>query len=582
FLRQNFLTENFNYANFVTIGSYQYGLTNKITLGFNGFLEKFKKGNIGISPIFLIPKVGLLTPSLALSYNGETFDNFYSVGYEKNFKYLRLMLQYERSSQNFFKPKTVSGNLKESFRAFSNFNIPYIGSLSLSYFDRKYFESRKTKNLNISLTKNIFKSLNLTAAYNKTYNGKDNYDGYRFSLNMPLGYNHYSSITGSFDDKNQENYSFLFRKSNLNSLGVGYSFRATKSNGRNNLLGKISYNSHYTSTYLDFSYSKNKNTEEHGYRLGLYGSIIYIDNEIFFKRYVGSGFALVKIDPPVEGVKVLFNNRPIGTTDKSGTLFIGKIAPYIKNEIKIDPTSLNIRTHVDKTIKTLVPLKKHGYLIRFKSKKVNSVRLKIIFPDGTYPAPGLKFDVDNNINVGIIGFNGKAFIENITAGKHIVTVDYGYGLCSFELNIKEEWLNKIVPYIGEYTCVPQTDTMIAKKEKNIIVKPAKLVQNKKEEEKLKKFKKVSYKKPNPKDLKNIDKNINNNAKVNSNTYTIEVGKFDSKEIEKAVEEYEEFQKEVVKEGDIYKIYIGKFKTKEDAERFMKIFRLKGKIITVRD
>ncbi|WP_457623319.1 SPOR domain-containing protein [Persephonella sp.] len=53
-------------------------------------------------------------------------------------------------------------------------------------------------------------------------------------------------------------------------------------------------------------------------------------------------------------------------------------------------------------------------------------------------------------------------------------------------------------------------------------------------------------------------------------------------MEKAVEEYEEFQKEVVKEGDIYKIYIGKFKTKEDAERFMKIFRLKGKIITVRD
>ncbi|WP_456401953.1 fimbria/pilus outer membrane usher protein [Persephonella sp.] len=582
FVRKDYLQKSFSYHNLVTTGFYKFGLYDRLSLEFGAFLEGYNKGNIGISPYFIIPKLGFFNPITAVSYDSELNKTgyLYGINYDKSFKYLNFSFKYKKNSEDFVQPGTVLGLPVEEFSVFSSLFIPKVGSLSFGYFDRKFIDKDDTKNINITYSKQFFKILSLSATYNKFIVRDKENEQYRLSLNMPLGQNHQGSLSIQ-NNKKDQSYAFQITR-NVNPAGFGYGIRGTKANGNANLLTNLYYNSHYATGYLDLSYNSTSSDSSFGVRGGLKGSVIYMDREIFFRKYAGGGFALVRIDPPIEGVSILANNREMGTTDKDGIVFISTLSPYVPNEIRIDPTSLDLKTHIDKTIYTFVPLKKHGYLLKFKSKKVNSVRLKIAFPDGSYPQLGLRFDVDDKLNAGIIGYNGKAFIENITAGKHIVTVDYGYGVCSFELVINEEWLEKIVPYIGEYICVPQTGTMIVKENKENLIKPAKLVQNKKEEEKLKKFKKVSYKKPNPKDSNKIDKNINNNAKVNTNTYTIEVGKFDSKEIEKAVEEYEEFQKEVVKEGDIYKIYIGKFKTKEDAERFMRIFKLKGKIKVVKE
>ncbi|ACO04904.1 MAG TPA: hypothetical protein DEP48_07325 [Persephonella sp.] len=583
FVRKNYINESFKYHNLITMGIYRYGFTNRLTLEFEGFLNGYKEGNVGLAPLILIPKFGTVTPLFAASYSEGKSAFLYGINYDKTFKYLTFSFRYKKNSKDFVQPGTVLGLPKEELSAFTTFRFPYIGSLSLTYMDRKFIDRDNMTNINISYSKIIFNRLSLSAAYNKNISGNNDNEVYRVSLNMPLGSN-YSTSLSMQDNKKDQSYTLYLAKNMTSSTGVTYSVRGTKANGDTNFLGNLYFKSPYTILFSELSYINSEGSDSLGYRLGLKGSVIYMDGNVFFKQYANNGFALVKIEPPVEGAKVLANNRNVGTTDKNGIVFIDNIAPYYRNEIRIDPSSLDMKTHIDKTVYTFVPLRKHGYLLRFRSKKVNSVRLKIQFPDGSFPEAGLRFDIDDRTNAGIIGYNGKAFIENITAGKHIVTVDYGYGICSFELNIKEKWLEKVVPYIGEYTCVPQTGTIIVKEKKKIKVKPAKLKKDIKEKEKLKKFRKVSFKKSPENKINKPDKKSEKaeNKNNKNRTYTIEVGKFSEKEIKKAVEEYEEFQTEIVKDGEIYRVYIGKFKTREDAEKFKNIFKLNGKIRVVRE
>ncbi|WP_457621080.1 fimbria/pilus outer membrane usher protein [Persephonella sp.] len=597
FTRKNYITESFKYHKFVSMGMYKFGYSDRLTLEFEAFLDGYDKGNIGFSPYILLEKIGLVTPVLALSYDGSNTGYLYGFDYSKYFDYLSFRFTVRENSEDFVQPGTVIGLPKRYYNSAITFNYTPIGNIVLSYLKREYIDTTDSEIYNISYNRRLFNILSFNASYNKYKTGNNSYDSYSMALSMPLGANHSASLRTQ-RNRNDQTYSLQITKSVASSKGFGYSLSATKADGSQNYTGRLKYNSEYTTMYTDFSHSNATGTSITSYRLGLLGSFIYIDGNTFFRRSVNNGFALVKIEPPVKGVVITANNTKIGETDKNGVLFVPNIHPYYKNEIKIDPSSLDMKTHIDKTIYSFVPLRKHGYLLKFKSRKINSVRLKIKFPNGKFPDPGLRFDIDDKINAGIIGYEGKAFIENITAGKHIITVDYGYGICSFELNIKEEWLDKVVPFIGEYTCIPQTGTMIAKEKKKIKVKPAKLKKDKKGEEKLKKFKRVSFEKPLQK--KNIIKqNKNTRSEIKSRSaikekenkrnkekehkaYTIEVGRFSENEIKKAVEEYEEFQTKVVKEGEIYKIYIGKFKSKKDAENFMNIFKLKGKITAVRE
>lgn len=584
FVRKNYLIDSFKYHNFITMGTYKYGLTDKLSLEFEAYLDGYDKGNIGFSPYFLLGKFGFLTPSIAVSYDGKQTGYLYGVDYTKSFKYLKFRFTGRNNSESFVQPGTVIGLPKSYYNTLLSFTIPEFGSLNFSYIKREYIDTSNSENFNISYNKSLFKKLTLNAVYNKYKTGSSSYSTYGLSLSMPLGSEHRASFRTQ-SNRNDQTYTLELSKNVSSYKGLGYSIRAAKANGYQTYFGRFNYSTNFSNLYLDFSYSDIKRSDIKDtiyYRLGMTGSVAYMEGNLFFKRSVKNSFALVKIDPPVKGVEIIANNRPVGKTDKNGTVFIEHLAPYYRNEIRINPSSLDMKTLVDKTVYSFVPLKKHGYLLKFKSKKVNSVRLKIKFPDGSFPEAGLRFDVDDKINAGILGYNGKAFIENITAGKHIVTVDYGYGLCSFELNIKEEWLEKIVPFVGEYICVPQTGGVIVeedKKKKKLKVQPSK-----RKKPKLKRSKKVSYKKQSDSKKNSGNENIN---KITQNgdknkTYTIEVGSFNKEDLNKAVEEYEEFKTEVVKDGEIYRIYIGRFKTLEDAEKFKNIFKIKGKIRVVRE
>lgn len=463
FQRENYLTKDFDYSRFLFTGFYRRGLTSHLTAGISSYLEGNNKGYIGFG-IDQVNKFGLFSPKFAISYDGELgkSGHMYGLDYSKSLKFLNLSFQYQKGSSYFPQPLSTFGRIKEQFAGRIGLPVPYIGNFNLSYIHRKYYEETDNKNMNITYSKRILNSVTLTAAYNKN-SSSSTYEVYSLYMSVPLGSSHTGYLKYQ-SNRDTDLYGLeIQKKQDSFSKGINYSLKANKFNGTNRYEGRFNWNAEYLSAYSDFSYYEN----DLFYRLGVEGSVIYIDNEFYFRRGVLNSFGIVKIEPPVKDAEVVVNNRPVGKTNKDGTLFITALAPYRENEVRINPESLDIKTYIKKNIYSFIPYKQHGYVLKFKSKKTNAVRLKLVLPDGETIPAGTRFDVEDSKNVGIVGFKGKTYIENISAGKHQILIDYGYGKCKLELEIDEKTLEGVVPYIGEYKCQPITvqDSIIVKKEK---------------------------------------------------------------------------------------------------------------------
>ncbi len=452
FLRKGYLSKSFEYSKFVINSEYRKGLTNNLTGGVSFYFQGLDGLNTGFGIYYLLGKFGLLSPNFSFSYDKrKSSTGFqYGVGYSKNFKFLRLKLSAIKSSNNFFMPSNVYGQPKDYYNAFIGLSLLKFGFINFSYVKRTYFNYPVSTNLNISYTKNLFKRVNVSLSYN-IYKSETNNKSLRFSLNIPLGKSYYSSL--SFQkNESQRKYSLTFNKQYNSFDKFFFRGRIDKTQDYNNFYGNVNYHTKYATLYSETSYSSSFSNSL-SYRIGLQGSLIRLGGKFFLRRAAQDSFGIVKIEPPLENVKVLVNNRVAGETDKDGTLFIPTLYPYYPNEVSIDPSSLDVKTYIDKNVVTFVPYKSHGYLIKFKAVKMNSVRLRIKFPDGTFPEPGIRFYVDGK-KIGIVGYKGKAFIENISVGEHTATIDYGYTGCSFKIKITPDIIKKVVPYIGEYICKP--------------------------------------------------------------------------------------------------------------------------------
>ena len=469
-LRKNFQLKDFAYGRLFLNTFYKKGLTNKISLETGAYLENKHGYSFGLSPIFLTNSFGTVKPELAFSYNNKTnsLGNLYGFSYSKKFKYINFNINYLTSDKEFVKPISVYGYEKENIRLFSGIYLPKIGNIGISYLDRKYYSTlsntiSSSKNINVSFTRMLFNRiiLSLTYSFNKL-DGKNN-NLFRGIISMPLGGQIVTSLQyQNNDNQHQINLNYSLNKKSSKGLYSRGSFYYLQDEFR--LENNLSYDFEKTSTYLGISYSSKKRESTNvSYRTGISGSIILLDGDIYLRRKIERSFAIIKIEPPVENVEVKVNNRLVGKTTKNGTLFLPYLSPYYPNEIRINPDSLDMKTIIKKNITSFIPYEKHGYVLKFESQKVNSIRLKIFLPNQEFPPAGIDVNVDGK-KAGIVGFKGKTYIENITEGKHIISIDYMGKECKFTIEIKNDTLKKIIPFIGNYTCKIDGDIpIIAKK-----------------------------------------------------------------------------------------------------------------------
>jgi outer membrane usher protein len=170
------------------------------------------------------------------------------------------------------------------------------------------------------------------------------------------------------------------------------------------------------------------------------GALVLVDGNVMASRPVQDGFALLQV-PGLPGVRGFLNNQEVGRTDSRGNLLIPGLQPYYGNRLSIRDTDIPLDYELGKTEQVIATALRGGALVRFDVEKVRSVTGALRIDSGgqsTVPAYGeMTAFVGQRKVSSPVGAAGEFWLENVPVGTHAAEVEFGRGVCRFELKVPE-------------------------------------------------------------------------------------------------------------------------------------------------
>ena len=190
------------------------------------------------------------------------------------------------------------------------------------------------------------------------------------------------------------------------------------------------------------------------YQLSLAGAAAYIGNDVYFSRPINDSFALVKIEPPLTGVRVLKSNAEIGITGASGAVFVPNLGSYQLNEVAIQPKDIPLDYTVTRSVQKIRPPLRSGVLALFSVTRIRAVTGSLKFrSDGTL-SPLENFEMVLTGTAGTVRVStirrGDFYIENLAPGRYTSQLNVTGTTCKLELVIPDS--HEVVTDLGDIIC----------------------------------------------------------------------------------------------------------------------------------
>ena len=109
---------------------------------------------------------------------------------------------------------------------------------------------------------------------------------------------------------------------------------------------------------------------------GVSGALAWTAGHPFASDQINDSFAVVSTGG-VADVPVLYENRPVGTTDSAGYLLVPSLLSYQNNRLAVDTTRLPADIDVGQTSVLVRPADRSGTVVDFHIRKVHAALLKL-------------------------------------------------------------------------------------------------------------------------------------------------------------------------------------------------------------
>ncbi|HEV2009112.1 MAG TPA: fimbria/pilus outer membrane usher protein, partial [Burkholderiales bacterium] len=252
---------------------------------------------------------------------------------------------------------------------------------------------------------------------------------------------------------------FQFAKTPPIGEGVGYRVLTQRSVTAGALSESISpfvqYNARYAILSAEGTNFVNGGSGNSGfYQLSLAGAVAYIGNDVYFSRPINDSFALVKIEPPLPGVRVLKSNAEIGITGASGAVFVPNLGSYQVNEVAIQPKDIPLDYTITQSVQKIRPPLRSGVLALFSVTRIRAVTGSLKFRSDGAVTPLENYEVvltgaADNARVSTIR-NGDFYIENLAPGRYSAQLKVKEKTCRLELTVPDS--QEIVANLGDIFC----------------------------------------------------------------------------------------------------------------------------------
>jgi outer membrane usher protein len=105
-----------------------------------------------------------------------------------------------------------------------------------------------------------------------------------------------------------------------------------------------------------------------------------------------------------------------GRTDEAGYLLISELRGWQRNRLAVDIEHMGPRFRLRSVEEMATPPDRSGALVRFGIVKTSPAVVVLMGPAGTLVPPGSRGRIAGSTQDVIVGFDGEAYVEDVTKG----------------------------------------------------------------------------------------------------------------------------------------------------------------------
>jgi outer membrane usher protein len=462
FVRNNFSLTSDDYGSAAVSAFHRYGMSDTLTLGLGGDATR---DHINFGPRVSLNTVnaGVVTAGLSLSRDSDIVTRSGAAA-SANHTFLSGRFSSQMLVRRFSEDYSVIGltpgdKPKLQASASINYGSRIAGTYSLSYAVQTVFGGATDQHTStLGYTKTLGQNVSLVASVSRVVQETKGYEmsiGISFFPGNGLSANASYQKTKDGDVSNQ----LQFAKTPPIGEGLGYRVIAQRSVTAGAVSESISPFVQYNARNAILSaegtnFVNGGSVGSNFYQLSLAGAAAYIGNDVYFSRPINDSFALVKIEPPLPGVRVLKSSAEIGITDASGAVFVPSLGSYQINEVAIQSKDIPLDYTVTQTAQKIRPPLRSGVLAHFPVTRIRAVTGSLKLRSDGVITPLENYEVvltgaAANARLSTIR-NGDFYIENLAPGRYSAQLKVEGKTCKLELTTPDS--PEIVANLGDIFC----------------------------------------------------------------------------------------------------------------------------------
>ncbi|WP_174508146.1 fimbria/pilus outer membrane usher protein [Klebsiella oxytoca] len=428
-LRNNYGIKNADYGAGAVSAIYRYGVSNWLTVSTH---TEDREGltNAGIGSDISVGTLGTLSLSASAS-QGEGNGNQLTSGYSYysgiwglNYQHIQRSADFDNLS-SYRSTSTLSRQSDQATLSFSPWGR-VLGSFSLGYFDIQAQDSSRTRLMNLSWSRGLWKNSSVNISVNHDLQA----NSYSSMLQLIIPFDELGSvqISGQRSSSGEWGQNIAYNRSAPVEGGLGWNL-AHSISGDNYSQADLTWVNKLATLSGGYYGSRD---DRHGW-FEAADSVVLMDNSLFFARRINDAFIVVSTDGYPD-VTVNYENRKVGATDKNGHLLIPWATAWYPGKVTLDTLPLPTDTEVPMVEQRIAVRESSGALVEFPVRRVRSATITLVDGAGQPLALGTQVEETTSHQVSVVGYDGIVWLSHLNReNKLVINADKGQCVVHFKL-----------------------------------------------------------------------------------------------------------------------------------------------------
>ncbi|MGE8190113.1 fimbria/pilus outer membrane usher protein [Pseudomonas sp. NPDC086278] len=445
-LRRDYGLRDFGYGSGVTSGSLRYGVSDSFTLESHAEASgALTLGGLGGN--LRLGNFGVLNTALSQSqFDGDSGQQL-SLGYQYSsqrysFSYQRLQRRDQYADLTVIDSPYTSLS-KRSEQATLSLNLDSWGSLGAGYFDVRAADDSRTRLLNLTWSKPLWRSSSFYLSANREI-GDSNW-AVQAQLVIPFDLRGSLAISSERSKTGQTQQRVNYSRAVPTEGGVGFNLGYAQGDGPDYRQADMTWR--LQSVQLQAGVYGNSDAETRWADAS--GSLVWMDKQVFAANRIDDAFVVVSTDG-YANIPVRYENQQVGKTDRNGHLLVPWSSAYYRGKYEIDPLNLPANVRSPNVEQRIAVRRGSGYLLEFPLSRVIAASIVLVDTQQHDLPLGSGVVHEQSGTQTVVGWDGLVYLENLQQQNSLrVTLADGQTCrVQFAVDLNQDQ----IPLIGPLVC----------------------------------------------------------------------------------------------------------------------------------